>query len=292
MDNLRHPIVAGQFYPASKQECIEEINDCLTQAVEPANLPDAIIGGIVPHAGWVFSGATAIAVFNAIKKKADKVDTFILFGAAHYPVSRPSIYSKGSWQSPLGKIEVDSEFADEILKNSKSAIEDPKAHSSEHSIEVQIPFIQFLFPQAKIVPIITPPYKDSIEIGFQIAKIIKQTADKKIVFIGSTDLTHYGPRYGFNPAGSGQKGIDWAKNQNDMEFIKYVLNLDALKLLEHSASNCSACGAGAVAASAAAAKNLGKTKGWLLEHTSSSDIMKTKYNQSSTESVGYVGIVF
>ncbi len=287
----RKPIVAGQFYPAGSSSCTDEVKQCLRQQSLPKNLPETIVAGIVPHAGWTFSGPTAALVFSAIKKRHEKVDTFCIFGAAHgYFGQSPAVYDKGAWLTPLGEAAIDEELATAILSSGK-AERNQNAHGSEHSIEVQVPFVQHLFPGARILPIIVPPVEKAIVLGEAIGDIISKDK-KKIVCIGSTDLTHYGPRYGFTPVGIGPNAFQWASEVNDRQFIDSAMKLDPKTLLANAAENYNACGAGAVAAAVAAAKKLGKTKGLLLAHTNSNEVMLREMGSSSTDSVGYAAIIF
>jgi len=289
----RRAVVAGQFYPASDKQCRAEIADCLAERPVTIKLPEKIVAGIVPHAGWTFSGDLAAMVFSAIEKANKTVDTFVIFGAVHsFLGSAAAVYDKGSWQTPMGEIKIDEELAALISKKSRSAKSNQDAHRYEHSIEVQVPFIQYLFKDAKIVPILTPPADFAVSVGSDVAECIKSAADKKIVCIGSTDLTHYGPRYGFNPQGSGAAGIKWAKEVNDRAFIDLALELKAEQILTKSMENQNACGPGAAAAAIATARALGKTKGVLLAHTHSNEVMERKFGQSSEESVGYAAIVY
>ena len=183
-------------------------------------------------------------------------------------------------------------MAEAIIKTSSPAQSAPAAHKFEHSIEVQVPFIQYLFTGAKIVPVMVPPAEFAVQLGEDTAKCIKNAPDKKIVCIGSTDLTHYGPRYGFCPQGTGSDAIRWAKEINDQAFIDLALEMKAEEVLISSIEKENACGCGAAAATIAAAKAQGKTKGLLLGHTHSSEVMRRKFNTSSDESVGYAAIVF
>lgn len=288
----RKPIVAGQFYPGQNDSCIDQINECRDAEILPGSLPQNIVAGIVPHAGWTFSGPLAALVFSAIKLQHEKVHTFVIFGAAHgYFGSAPAVYNRGSWITPLGEVFVDEELADEVLSASHAA-GDLGAHRSEHSIEVQIPFIQYLFPGAKILPIIVPPREQAVTLGTSVGEIIDKNELKKIVCIGSTDLTHYGPRYGFTPMGVNSEALKWADNVNDRKFIDLALKLDPQGLLASAAENCNACGPGAAAAAIAAAKKLGKTKGILLAHTNSNEVMLRNMNTTSADSVGYAAIIF
>jgi len=289
---IRRPAVAGQFYPGSATECKMELEEFLDTGALPTELPEKIVSGIVPHAGWIFSGQLAALVFAAIKKQNKNVDTFCIFGAAHrYFGQQPAIDTSDAWQTPLGNIDVDEDLAQAVLKTG-TAIADPDAHRGEHSIEVQVPFVQYFFPGAKILPIVTPPDKNVIELGTAVGQIISEAQDKKIVCIGSTDLTHYGPNYGFEPAGEGEDAFRWASEVNDKQFIDLALRLEPRKMLDSAARNCNACGAGAAAAAVASAKKLGKTKGLLLAHTNSNAIMVEKFSSPSSDSVGYAAIVF
>ncbi|MBN2183517.1 MAG: AmmeMemoRadiSam system protein B [Sedimentisphaerales bacterium] len=288
----RKPVVAGQFYPGQHDNCIDEINDCLDAATFEEKLPETIVAGIVPHAGWIFSGTLAAMVFSAIRQQHEKVHTFIVFGAAHgYHGFVPAVCDRGFWATPLGEAAVDEELAEEVLRTGDAA-GDCRAHANEHSIEVQIPFIQYLFAGAKILPIIVPPTEKAITLGESVGSIIQRNEQKKIICIGSTDLTHYGPRYGFTPMGVGKDALQWADSVNDKKFIDDAVKLEPEALLAGAAENCNACGAGASAATIAAAKKLGTKKGVLLAHTNSDAIMRQKMGTSSSDSVGYAAIVF
>lgn len=288
----RKPIVAGQFYPLRKDECISEIEEMLMEIEFSSALPADIVGGIVPHAGWFFSGKLALEVFQAIKKKVQNVDTFLIFGTAHgYFGDIPAVFDKGSWQTPLGAVDIDEELAD-ILIRKEAVVSDPGAHRYEHSIEVNIPIIQYLFKGAKIVPVITSPNENALTLGDAAGEVIKEAKSKRIICIGSTDLTHYGPGYGFEPQGSGDDAISWASDVNDQKFVDLALELKPAQLLETSLKSHNACGPGAAAAVISAARKLGKTKGVLLHKTNSNDIMKRKMARDSEESVGYASIIY
>jgi AmmeMemoRadiSam system protein B len=289
---IRKPIVAGQFYPGQASSCIDQIKECVAAGTLSVSLPETIVAGIVPHAGWTFSGPLAALVFWAVKRRHENVHTFVIFGATHaYFGQSPAVYDTGSWMTPLGQVAIDEELADAVL-NSGLAVADSAAHASEHSIEVQIPFIQYLFPDARILPILAPARQQAVTLGQGVGQMIAQAEQRKIVCIGSTDLTHYGPRYGFTPMGATPQALEWASKVNDQQFIDLALNLEAKNLLANAAENCNACGPGAAAATVATAKKLGKTKGLLLAHTNSNEVMIEKMGSTSLDSVGYAAIVF
>ena len=286
----RKPVVAGQFYPGQHDSCIDEINECLEARTLSESLPETIIAGIVPHAGWTFSGSLAALVFSAIKQQHEKVHTFVVFGA-HYLGRSPAVCDKGFWETPLGAVAIDEELADAVL-SSDVAVSDPAAHRFEHSIEVQVPFIQYLFAGAKILPILVPPREQAMALGTNIGEIISGDEHKEIVCIGSTDLTHYGPRYGFTPMGTSEEAVEWAQKVNDKKFVDLALKLEAENLLACATENSNACGPGAAAAAIAVARKLGKNEGILLGHTSSNEVMRDKMGTTSADSVGYAAIVF
>jgi AmmeMemoRadiSam system protein B len=288
----RKPIVAGQFYPGQHDSCIDDVNECLDARTLSEPLPETIVAGIVPHAGWTFSGSLAALVFSAIRQQHEKVHTFVLFGAAHgYFGASPAVYDRGVWETPLGEAAIDEELADAVL-SAGPAVSDPDPHLCEHSIEVQVPFIQYLFAGAKILPILVPPAEAALALGAHVAAIISQDGHKKIVCIGSTDLTHYGPRYGFAPKGTGKNALEWAQNVNDKEFIDLAVNLEAERLLTSARKNSNACGPGAAAATVAAAKDLGCQRGVLLAQTTSNDVMLERMGSTSADFVGYAALVF
>jgi AmmeMemoRadiSam system protein B len=287
----RKPIVAGQFYPGQHDSCIDEINVCIDARALSESLPETIVAGIVPHAGWAFSGSLAAMVFSAIRLQDEKVHTFVIFGAAHGYFGPPAVCDRGFWETPLGQVAIDEDFADAVLSET-SAVSNPGVHTSEHSIEVQVPFIQYLFAGARILPILVPPSEHVVELGASIGEIISRDKNKKIVCIGSTDLTHYGRSYGFVPKGTGKKALEWASSVNDRKFIDLALEMESQDLLDSAAENGNACGPGAAAATVAAAKKLGAEKGCLLAYTNSNEIMLEKMGTSSGDSVGYAAIVF
>jgi AmmeMemoRadiSam system protein B len=287
----RTPVVAGQFYPGSRDACLEEIREALASRPVERPLPGPIVGGLVPHAGWTFSGDLAALVFAAVKKQRPTLDTVLIFGTAHsYFGALPAVDDSDAWQTPLGAIEIDSAFRDALLAR-KVVVRDADAHQYEHSIEVQVPFVQHLFPEARLVPIVTPPVDAAIALGEAVAEVIAAEG-RTAVCIGSTDLTHYGPRYGFIPMGRGPDGLQWAANVNDRQFIDLALSLQAERLLSEAIEKANACGPGAAAAAVAAARKLGAVRGRLLAYTNSNEVMLRKMGATGRDAVGYAAIVF
>lgn len=181
----------------------------------------------------------------------------------------------------------------EVLALAGDLLEDnPRAHVGEHSIEVQVPLIQHLFPDAKIVPIAVLPEPAATEIGLAVARAIRNSGCDAVC-LGSTDLTHYGPAYGFTPRGYGEKAIQWVRDENDRRMIDLALRLDAEAAVPEAESRTNACGSGAVAATLAAARQLGAERGCLVHYTTSYDVMREQMGERDSDAaVGYAGLIF
>jgi MEMO1 family protein len=288
---IRKPVVAGQFYPADPTPCLSQIRECLASQTLTDSLPDSLVAGIAPHAGWTFSGPLAAMVFAAVKHRRATVRTFVFFGAAHgYFGPKPALDTCDAWETPLGNVQIDGSLRQALL-DVGAVVAASSAHRHEHSIEVQVPFIQHLFPEARILPIIVPANESAIVLGNALADL-PADAIAGMVCIGSTDLTHYGPRYGFTPMGVGEEALGWASGVNDRQFIDLALTLEPQRLLANSIENGNACGPGAAAATVLVAKRLGSAQGVLLAHTNSNEIMLRQMATPSRDSVGYAAIVF
>lgn len=266
---MREPVVAGMFYPGEASECTREIEIYLSAVLLPEE-PFELVAGIVPHAGWAYSAATAAHVMAALAD--EDPDTVVLFGAVHrWGIPGAAAYASGAWRTPLGALEVDAELAQAVLAATGFVRDVPAAHDEEHAIEVQLPFIKHLLPTARILPIAVPPIAEAPEIGRAVACAVQQLG-RRVVALGSTDLTHYGPRYGLAPAGAGQAALDWT-HENDRRVLALMTSLDAEGVLREVKAHHNACGAGAVAATIAYAQELGATEGLLLHYTTSHEVM-------------------
>jgi hypothetical protein len=289
---IREPAVAGRFYPLSREACLREIAAMRPPAQPAQDMPARPVGGIVPHAGWVFSGETALAVLRAITGRRTP-KTFILFGAAHTGRARGAVlFGSGAWQTPLGQVEIDERLSREILARAADLVtDDPEAHEEEHSLEVQLPLIQYVAPEARIVPILVPPGAQAIALGRAVAAVIA-SLEADAVCLGSSDLTHYGPAYGFTPQGTGDAAMRWMR-ENDRRMLDLAIALDAEAVVAEAKSHLNACGPGAIAATLAAARALGATRGCVVQYTTSFDVMREKMGRKDAEAaVGYGGVVF
>jgi len=264
---IREPVVAGQFYPASPSELRAIIKDF----VDEKAVKGEVIGLISPHAGYIYSGSVAGAVISRIKFR----DTFIIMGPSHTGRGKPlSIMTEGVWKTPLGEVDIDSELAKQILATSSYLEEDHLAHQYEHSLEVQLPFLQYFKPDIRIVPI-TFSYGSGAaykEIGKTIARAIKEL-NREVVLIASSDMTHYEPQE--------------SAQSKDNQAIEAIVNLDEDELLKRVEElNISMCGYAPAVSLISAAKELGAKRAELVRYQTSGD---TTGDYSSV--VGYAGII-
>jgi MEMO1 family protein len=289
--SVREPAVAGQFYPGSKRQCQQEIVAGLSGVDTAVKLAGQAVGGIVPHAGWVFSGAVAAEVIAVLAGQGG-IETFVVFGAMHRYVSRAAgaVYARGVWKTPMGQIAIDEELGAAVVRGSSLLADDADSHVMEHSIEVQVPIIQHLAPTVKLLPVIVPPSASAPAVGAAVAEQARALG-RKAVFIGSTDLTHYGPRYSFTPMGSGPNALRWAKEVNDRRLLDLVVALQADKVVPEAVEHHNACGSGAVAAAMGACKVLGADRAQILRHTTSNEVGRQRFGEMS-DTVGYAGVVF
>ena len=281
---------AGSFYEADERSCRRDAEHIIERAALPADLPETLRGGLVPHAGWVFSGRTAALTLKALAERG-RLDRIVLFGSDHWGVADgAAACDRGAWETPLGDVAVDAELASALLEAIPALRAAPEAHAREHSIEVQLPLIEVLSPQAKIVPINVTPSPAAVQLGRDIGSLLKRDFPNASV-VGSTDLTHYGPSYGFSPGGGGQAGLEWAR-ENDRRLLDLVQQMAAEQVIDETAARQNACGGGAIAATIAASAALGATRGLCLEYTTSAAVMREVYSSRADDSVGYAAVVF
>ncbi len=269
------------WYPSSRSECEKLISKWSQNGVRVRSEYVKGIGGIVPHAGWFFSGEIACTVFRCLSEMSSP-ETVIIFGKHLTTGSRKSIMKEGYWETPFGEIEIDSELASLILEEGDFMVETATYFEDDNTIELQLPFVKYFFPNAMLVPIGAPPTREMLDLAKKIAGFCE---GKEVISIGSTDLTHYGPNYGFMPAGSGTSALEWSR-QNDMRVIDRMINMDPEGVIQEALTHHNACCPGAAASAICMGRELGAEKGEVLMYA-------TSYEKSPGPSfVGYVGIVF
>lgn len=288
--NIRHPVRSGSFYEASAASCRLHANRLLDSCPLPDDLPGRLYGGLVPHAGWTYSGKLAAMTFKALAA-AGPPETVVLFGADHVGVvRRGEVYDAGIWQTPLGEVRINEDIAAALLASGDCVRSNPEAHAHEHSLEVQVPLLQALAPSARIVPVAVPPTELAVEIGHAVGKVLAERfADVPVV--GSTDLTHHGGHFPA-PGGRGKVGEEWTRN-NDRRMLDLIEAMEVEKIIPEAHTHMNACGAGAIAATVAASKAAGASKGICLEYTNSYEIVHAMSPDDPDDTtVGYASVVF
>ncbi|MBW2970608.1 AmmeMemoRadiSam system protein B [Candidatus Woesearchaeota archaeon] len=283
----RRAVVAGTFYESDFHMLEQQLVSCFRHKKGPGELPvkrgeKQIKAVVAPHAAYHYSGACAAWSFQQVAE-AKFADCYVMLGPNHSGMGKSGI-SLSNWETPLGVVRVDKELGGELAKKSELVV-DESAHSREHSLEVQLPFLQFVskdrLKDLKVLPI---SIKDDINLH-RLALDIKDVLvdyDKRVVFIVSSDFTHYGATYGYLPFSS---DIPQRLYDLDMGAIKHLLKLDAMRFMDYvNETGATICG---VLPLILLVKLLSKTEGKLLQYYTSADIMGDFRN-----AVGYASLVF
>jgi AmmeMemoRadiSam system protein B len=278
---VRRPTQAGAFYEGDAEALKTQIENCFLQELGPKKLPEVnktgprkIIGLICPHAGYMYSGAVAANAYYELAQDG-KPATVVILGPNHTGYgSGLALMNEGVWRTPLGDVEVDGETANRIVQETRLVDVDDLAHRFEHSIEVQLPFLQYLYgSEFKFVPICfqMQDLSSAVEVGNALVEVL---ASKNAVVIASSDMTHYEPRAN--------------AEAKDLAALKAVEAMD--EKLFYSiirTRNVTACGYGPIAAVITVAKGLGAKEARLLCYKSSGDVTGDYSNV-----VGYAAVSF
>lgn len=281
---LRRAAFAGSWYPSSAAECKKEIEGFLAEGKKMDIPTGRRVGGIVPHAGWFYSGTIACNVIRCLKSDAPP-DVFVVFGMHLHPHDPCIMMAEGAWETPFGEIPVAEQITGELIKQFSFTLESPDSFTQDNTIELQLPFIKYFFDEVEIVAMGVPPAQKSLAIGRAVVDVARRF-ELRIKVIGSTDLTHYGRNYGFVSEGTGPPAVDWVRNQNDRRIIDLMRDMESEKVIDEALDSHNACCAGAAATAIEAAKHLGADQGESIAYA-------TSYDKSPGDSfVGYAGIVF
>jgi len=282
LPTIRRPTVAGQFYEGDAEALRAQIKNCFLNDIGPKKLPNvnldnhprSIVGMICPHAGYMYSGPVAASAFFQLALDG-KPGTVVLMGPNHTGYgSALSLMIEGAWRTPLGDVEIDSETANKIIRETSVIDVDELAHRYEHSIEVQLPFLQFLYGNTfNIVPIcfLMQDYDSAVEVGRALEQVL---ASSNTIVIASSDMTHY----------------ETAKTAatKDQAALKAVTDMDAKRFYEIvEAQNITACGYAPITALITYAKGVNAKEAKLLSYHNSGDITG---DYSSV--VGYAAVSF
>lgn len=256
----RRPVVAGTFYAGTSQRLKEQIERCYRHELGPGSLPQVndkgpreIVALVVPHAGYTYSGPVAAHAYKELANDGI-FDTAVIVGPNHTGYgAEVSVWTKGGWETPLGEVKINEGFADNLLGGVIEA--DETAHLYEHSIEVQLPWLQHLYGEVNIVPITM--LAQDIKTARQVGKAVSGVGGN-IVIIASSDFTHYEPHS--------------IASEKDKSVIEAITNLDEEQLYKRCESlNSTTCGYGAIAAAIVAAKEMKAKQATLLKYATSGD---------------------
>ena len=294
--SVRLPAVAGMFYPAEAQACREAATQLLNTVRLAVAQAAAVIGqepglgAIVPHAGWICSGAIAAESILALATQRPDVDLVVVFGAIHTPIKIDCAVfdSHERWSVPGGEFAVTVPLRAELSAGSQLFVTDDRFHFREHAVEVELPLIQAAWPRARILPVEVPPEIAAVEIGKVVARAVS-AAGLSAVFLASSDLTHYGTNYRFTPAGVGRMAMAWALD-NDRRILRVVTDMTPEKIVPEVKTHNNACGAGAIAAMMSACLERGAKKALVLRHASSYQTLATVAPQPPDNAVGYAAV--
>lgn len=279
MAKIRRPAVAGYFYEADKEDLVNRIKWAIGHEIGPkseALAPEGsrALGAVVPHAGYMYSGPVAAWAYAALKGYG-RPDSVIIIGPNHYGIGAPvAIMKSGVWETPLGSVEVDSDLAEALASEYKELEDDFYAFSKEHSLEVQVPFLQYFFGDVRIVPIALWRQTPSVArgLGITIAKALRNTS-KRVYVLASSDLNHYEPH-------------EITKKKDELA-LERIIKLDFDGFYDViSRFDVSACGVAPIATLIRVAAELG-FKAKLLSHATSGDT-SGEYG----ETVGYASVLF
>lgn len=266
---IRSPAVAGRFYPDDPERLVEQVDTFLTPRILESKT--RAIACVVPHAGFIYSGHVAGAVY----RRLEIPDRVILIGPRHYPRGAPlAILSAGNWQTPLGLVPVDALLAAKIARACPMLQEDELAHRSEHSLEVQLPFLRRLAPTVTFVPIVIGAvrYQELEALGNGIATVVSAEA-APVLLVASTDMNHY--------------EADDVTRVKDRKAIDRILALDPPGLFDTvRKEDISMCGYGATVAMLVAARRLGGRRADLIRYATSAET-----SGDFQQVVGYAGII-
>ncbi|MHA1792123.1 MAG: AmmeMemoRadiSam system protein B [Promethearchaeota archaeon] len=317
---LRRAALAGSWYPASKDALISTLDKCFLSSFGPGSLPkrinksngnDKVVGIIAPHAGYTYSGGVASNGYKEIAEDGIP-DTIILIGS-HGGFSGIYLQTEGAWESPLGITDIDSELAVDVADNVKE-IEEENSYMlriTDNTFELQLPFIQYLSKDIKLVPIAvgSRDFKKIKRAASQLSSVLapyfdpkNEHQEKKVTIVSSTDLTHYGKfSFGFAPADgqSPEKQNEWIK-QNDLNVINKILNLpeeDVGEILNFAIDHRNLCCPGAISLGIETIKQLSSKCNFnklgisLLKQATSFDVEPSR-SIGGFSAVGYASILF
>jgi MEMO1 family protein len=277
--NIRPRTLPVGWYPGSGQECQSELAAFVAE-VKPLPAGTRVYGGVMPHAGWYFSGKLAARVFY-LASKIQQPQVVCIFGGHLGGSTPPLLVQDEAWETPLGNIDMATSMFAPLQQKIACRPESP----GDNTIEVQLPMVKNFFPQAKLLAVRAPHSQQAVQLGQAVAQTA-QELNLSLLAFGSSDLTHYGPNYGWAPKGFGAEAVKWVKEVNDKRFLDAILKLDTRDALADALQDQSSCSPGGAVAAIAGAQKMGATKALLVGYYTSYDVMP------ADSFVGYGGVIW
>jgi hypothetical protein len=248
---------AGSWYPAGAETCRRAIAEFVAAAPHSPPAAPPLRLGVAPHAGWVFSGRLAARAFHALAA-GGPADLVIVLGGHLHPNDPPRAMTAGAWETPFGPFTVHTGFAPELRHFPGALAETPADYVPDNSTELQLPFARLMFPGAELLALRVPPGPAALRLAQVLADYLERTG-LNAAAVASTDLTHYGPNYGFEPKGRGPAALRWVREENDPAFIRALEGGGGQAVLDTARRGHCACSAGGVAVVAELARRRGLT---------------------------------
>lgn len=276
----------GQWYPASAAECAKFLDAHPARGEVPLS---RITGAIVPHGGWTYSGPLAARAIAEVARANPNPELVIVFGGHLEARDKPRILIDGAWETPFGPLETPAELAEDFSMAVECELETCEEFYDDNALEVLMPMIKRYWSSVQVVTIGVAADSHAGKLGAEILGLARRRKYERIVVLGSTDLTHYGPDYNYRPQGAGQRALDWVKEKNDPQIIAAIEEFDAAKVVFLARQSRNACSAGAIAASLAACGKLGATRAVTIGYTTSFDARPNEAQPTSF--VGYAAML-
>jgi MEMO1 family protein len=278
----RKRFLPAGWYPDTAEGTLREIREMHATAVvpdeSPADRARQAWAGILPHAGWRFSGRLALEVLSALTRG---IDTIVIIGGHMGSSDRIVAAFEDTYATPLGDLNADLD----LLQALPRGLDIGEDRERDNTVEVHLPLVRYLSPGLMVLGMRAPSSSRAADLGKSIADAAARLG-RRVAVAGSTDLTHYGSNYDFSPAGQGAEALRWVREVNDRRVLDAMLSLDVEASIQRARDERSACSIGGAAAAMGFARESGASEGTLVGYMTSFDV------QPGPSFVGYAGILY
>jgi AmmeMemoRadiSam system protein B len=276
--SVRRRSLPPGWYPGTGEQVERQIAAFLAASPPVPSPPPMAPSGVAPHAGWAFSGAIAAQVVASLDHEAQ---TVVVVGGHLGRHDRALAAREEGYETPLGTLPADMALLEALSAATHLEVDE----EADNTVEVQLPLVRHFYPGSMALALRAPPRLDSFDLGRIIARVALEMG-RRVVLLGSTDLTHYGPAYGYTPRGTGRRALQWVRDENDARMIRAMEALDPAAVVAAATEARSACSAGGALAAMGFSAERGAKGGVLLRYATSHDV------HPDESFVGYAGVVF